>query len=122
MNNILEGYVLQDVNHLSLKDFIKSTLIDINDGIKEAADEGVSIAYRETNSGWAPACKSVDFDIAVQVSQNEEKGKKKGGEFGISVLNFNLGNESTNGIGRETTNRIKFSVDVFLGSKIEKDQ
>ncbi|GHU01748.1 hypothetical protein FACS1894147_02190 [Spirochaetia bacterium] len=99
---------------LTLKQFITSTLVDINVGINEARNQGVLIAAA-TNNKDLPACKSVEFDIAVQITQSETSENKKSGGLDISVLNFKLGKNKSGETENLLTNRIRFSVDAFLG-------
>ncbi|GHV53362.1 hypothetical protein AGMMS49579_12000 [Spirochaetia bacterium] len=106
---------------LSLRDFVKSALVDINDAVKEASELGVAIAYSEYKSGMYPTLKPVEFDVAVQVSQNSEAGKKSGAGLGLSIANVSFGKDKLDSIEHSMTNRIKFSVDVFLGLENKKD-
>jgi hypothetical protein len=98
---------------LSLKDFIKTTLLEINEAVVESLKEGLPLAFR--SSDGLPICKTVEFDIAVQITQNETTGKKRDTGLGISVVNLNFGKDHENSSGQLRTNRINFSVDVFLG-------
>ena len=51
-------------NHtLRLKDFIKTTLLEINESVNEAIKEGLPLAFRRADR--LPMCKTVEFDIAV---------------------------------------------------------
>jgi hypothetical protein len=71
------------------------------------------LAYRKADR--LPICKTIEFDIAVQIMQNETAGKKRDTGLGISVVNLNFGKEQKSASEHLTTNRIKFSVDMFLG-------
>ena len=106
---------MNTVNALSLKDFIKDTLLDINGAIREAHDLGVPITYRQYSDGTFPSAKQIEFDIAVQINEVQEVGKDRKSKLGISVVNMELGRSKNEKHERETLNRIKFSVDVFLG-------
>ncbi|AEF84749.1 hypothetical protein TREPR_2025 [Treponema primitia ZAS-2] len=106
----------------SLKEFIKSTLLDINCAVIEAKKEGIPIAYRQYNNDILPILKTVEFDIAIQVSEDESSGKNKGAGFGISVVNLNISSDKEKTHLQNLTNRIKFSVDLFLGLEKEDNQ
>jgi hypothetical protein len=103
---------------ISLKDFIKTTLLAINAAVVESLKEGLPLAFR--SSDGLPICKTVEFDIAVQITQNETTGKKRDTGLGISVVNLNFSKDHENSSEQLRTNRIKFSVDVFLGADITK--
>ncbi|MDR1868346.1 MAG: hypothetical protein LBQ77_08820 [Treponema sp.] len=76
---------MQQNQTLSLKDFVKTTLLEINESVVEASEEGLPLAYRRADG------------------------------LAISVVNLNFGKEKKNASEHLTTNRIKFSVDMFLG-------
>jgi len=106
-----------EIVQLSLKEFVKSTLLDINEAVVEAKKEGLPIAYQRYSDGNYPSLKTIEFDIAIQVSNNVETGKNGGVGLGISVVSFNFVKEKMNSIHHETVNRVKFSVDMFLGNE-----
>jgi hypothetical protein len=116
IDNSKEITMQNEIIQLSLKEFVKSTLLDINSAVVEAKNEGLPIAYGQYRDGTYPSLKTVEFDIALQVSNNNETGKNGGIGVGISVVSFNFAKEKINSTQHETTNRIKFSVDMFLGS------
>ena len=45
---------------IGLKDFIKSTLLDINNAVIEAKEEGLPIAYHEYRTGQHPLLKTIE--------------------------------------------------------------
>ena len=110
---------MQDNQTLRLKDFIKTTLLEINESVTEALKDGLPLAFRREDG--IPVCKTVEFDIAVQITQNETTEKKHNTGLGISVLNLNIGKEHGNTSEQLTTNRIRFSVDLFLGLEKKDD-
>jgi hypothetical protein len=112
----------QEIIQLSLKDFIKSTLLDINNAVIAAKKEGIPIAYSQYRTGVLPTLKTIEFDIAVQISENITSGKNSEGGLGISVIGFKFDKESNKSLQNETTNRIKFSVDMFLGKETDKEE
>jgi len=104
---------MQENQTLRLKDFIKTTLLEINESVTEALNDGLPLAFRKADG--LPACKTVEFDIAVQITQNETTERKRNAGLGISVVNLKIGKEQGSTSEHLTTNRIKFSVDLFLG-------
>ena len=102
---------------LSLKEFIKEALIEINSAVTEAADEGVSIVYNKYESGQHPRIQTVNFDLAVTIEKSSEKKDTKNGGLGISVLNVRMDKKKNDISIVKNTNRLNFSVDVFLGLK-----
>jgi NMD protein affecting ribosome stability and mRNA decay len=80
---------------LSLKEFIKSTLVDINEAVIEAVQEGIPIAYAQYTTGQHPMMKSVEFDIAVQVTESNVSGKNSEGGWVYRLLILNLAKKAT---------------------------
>jgi len=109
------------IQQLSLKEFVKTTLLDINTAVVEAKKEGLPIAYKPYSGGHFPTLKTVEFDIAIQISDIEETGKNGKAGLGISVVSINYSKEKVISAQHESTNRIKFSVDMFLGSDQQKE-
>ena len=105
------------VKSLSLKEFVREALIDINTAVNEAAEEGVSIVYNEYKTGQYPKVQTVSFDLAVTVEQSSEENNKKDGGFRISVFNAKVGSNKNELTMEKNINRISFSVEVFLGLK-----
>lgn len=116
---------------MELKSFVKETLIQIVEGVKEAQDgvkeTGAQInpkgLFTESNSviKWLPERRAsgswregqvVEFDIAVGVS---EKDEAKGG-VGIQIASIMIGVGISGKIEDEnsTVSRLKFSVPLFL--------
>ncbi|GMO29842.1 MAG: hypothetical protein Pg6A_18400 [Termitinemataceae bacterium] len=54
---------MQQNQTLRLKDFIKTTLLEINESVVEALKDGLPLAFRRADG--LPICKTVEFDIAV---------------------------------------------------------
>jgi hypothetical protein len=117
-----EVIMAQKIIQISLKDFIKSTLLDINNAVIEAKKDGIPITYNKYRNGVFPTAKTIEFDIAVQISENELSGKNSEGGLGISVIGFKFDKEGRKSLQHETTNRIKFSVDMFLGQENDKGE
>lgn len=109
---------------LSLKDYVKKTLIDINEGILEAAqDGGVSIAHMDYGeSGNLPKCQTVEFNTVVEITESTELNKEIGGNLAISIANFNIGRNKKEEKKNGSVNTVKFAVDAFLGHKLEKKE
>lgn len=85
---------------MDLTDFISQTLISIRDGVQSANKDKNLYQMNTTND--------VEFDIAVEVS--EEKSNQKGGGVAIRVVEGKLSSENKS---RESNiSRIKFKVKV----------
>ena len=108
---------MENPSDMSLPDFIGSTLWAIIGGVHQAAE---FIAKRGHPAGVRGAVNpllrdsTVDFDVAVTVSQSTEGG----GGFKVSV--FGSGADAKASMSAETqiVHRIKFSVPVTLASKL----
>lgn len=112
---------------MQLDTFITETLKSIVKGVKDAQgfaqDNGARInphigkwdvdktktTYFGNEEG-ARALSSIDFDIAVTVSTQQEIG----GQGGINVFSFKLGGSLSDKDVNETVSRIKFSINVAL--------
>lgn len=82
---------------MELKEFVKSAILDIVNGVKEAQEANASGAIIIPNFGSSKHGKAetIHFDMAVEAStKNEECGKA-----GVSIAGLFSG-----GIGDETTN------------------
>ncbi|EKO06932.1 hypothetical protein FH593_00920 [Leptospira interrogans] len=107
---------MEEMKTFTLKEFVKNALVDINEAVKEAGDLGVPIAHEFNGDGSAyPEIKTIDFDIAVQVTKNNETKNDQRAGLSLSVVNLSLGRNKNDSMGEESTNRIKFSVNVYLG-------
>lgn len=110
---------------MELKDFIKTSLVDIITGIKEAQDgifevSGAAInpIGDENNKEFKNAASDlihrfVEFDVAVSVS-NKVGGK---GGASINVVAANIGAQGEALHSHESASRIKFKVAVKLPSQ-----
>jgi len=105
---------------LSLKDFIKKSLVDINTAVVEASKEGVSLAHYNYEDGINPKMQTIEFDLAVTIEESSESTQNKNGGISISVFSAKLGRNNKEDLRFTNTNRIKFSVDIFLGLKNNK--
>ena len=90
---------------MELNEFVKKSLIEINEGINEAKEEGVNL-----ETGYS---KTIKFDISVTVDNSEEN--RMGG--GIFVAGIGLGAKTADKSNTGTTSRIKFKVTMFYGNK-----
>jgi hypothetical protein len=117
---------------LELKDFIKKTLVDIIDGVHEAGASlkvsgngyvvPVSNSYVKDNRGMEIdiSRQDIEFDIAVQVSESESKGRKGtaegevGGKIFVASAKGKIEGEmsSESEANKETSSRIKFTVPI----------
>lgn len=114
---------------MELKDFIKKTLIEITQGVKEAQEE-CSKSGALINPTYTPYAQtkdkgnlikhkaksievtSVNFKVAITVSEGEEKNK--GINILSSVIKLGASNTSTDSI--QNANIIEFKVPIILPS------
>src|SRR5262245_23531827 len=106
---------------VQLKDFVKSTLIQIAQGVAEAQEEAAGlgafvnpIRLAGTSGRWdrdtANVASTVEFDVAVQAT--EGTSTKSG--IGVAVASLVLGTQVRADESAAATSRIKFSVDILL--------
>ncbi len=92
---------------MELKDFIKETLVEIIEGVKDAQgaiDSGSVVGRRQESA------QTVDFDVAVTTSSATEGGGK------VSVMG--IGSAGLEGsTSSEAVTRIKFAVPIDLPRK-----
>ena len=111
---------------ISLKDFVKQTLLDITTAVDEAKHQSpVWIAPGRFENKRQLDPQMIDF--SVQVSVSEEKVKKGSGDASlplVTVLKVNASGELSKSDERMTTQTLKFSVPVYFQSKrnIEGEQ
>lgn len=119
---VLFGTLIRKLKVMDLKNFIKATILDISDSIKELSDEITNGAIINPTIPSPIATKSIlydnknrlveriDFDIAVSTSESTEINGKLGGC--ITVLSAKAGaNTMSQG---EVVSRINFSIPVAL--------
>ena len=99
-----------------LQDFVKETLVQIANGVKEAS-EGVLEAGGAVNpvdSGNMPSIEehgtSVQFDVALATSEE----KSKSGKFGVVVFDIGMKVKGKAKTDTTSTNRVAFSVPLLL--------
>ncbi len=111
---------------MKLKDFVKTTLVEIVEGVKEAQEvvahtfsgaminppiESNETAKRTgTHVYLQSQVRDVDFDVAV--AAREEVGMKPGG--GISIVVLKAGVEGELSYENTAVNRIRFKVPIVL--------
>ena len=105
---------MENGNNMGLEEFVEETIIEVMNGAKNAAkkvglqsEDGTLIAG--VNVRWAGS--SVDFDVAVTVSQDA----KGGGGLKIAVLGLQAGGEMAT--ATQSVHRIKFSVPVTFAPR-----
>ena len=99
---------------MDIKDFVKESLRQLVDGVREVQSEVVE------KSQIAPiGCQreKVEFDIAVTVEEEKTKDKKAG----LSVYCIKAGADAQTSASTSTVHRIKFGVHVDFESKAEKE-
>ena len=103
---------------MELEEFIKTTLLNIKKGIREAnskiaKENGLELGkdqnaqqYQINGHGMS---KGIKFDIALIVTK--EKGADGGGKIRVAVLD--IGGKKTSASKEEHVSRISFDVDAF---------
>ena len=133
------------MNKIKLSDFVKSTLIDIIQGVEEVK---TFVAKNENkldvlinpisdssgnvyigDKGNVRSLQKVSFDLLISANYVEEnKGFDSGvsGKVSMNVLGFNFGLNSgdeqkteTNSIQNQFVNRIKFEIPICLGTNTD---
>jgi hypothetical protein len=104
---------------MELREFIKSSLIDILGGIQDAAAE--IHANDEARGAVNPLRKEqifstqkVAFDIAVTAASEESKGAKGGVK--VYVIDAGIDGKSTK--SHSTASRLQFSIPVSLPAQV----
>src|SRR5438874_735775 len=91
---------------MKLKDFIKTVLVEMDVGIKEAAEQTSKRVYLMTYAS-SGMYTGIDFDVAVIAS--EEAQGKAGAE--ISVVSVgSIGAKANAKIASEEVSRVKFTI------------
>lgn len=101
---------------MELREFIKTTLIELASGISDAGNElGHRIAV--TNTALRTKDKGdyglVDFDLAIEVKDTRKSNG--GGELKVAVVKANLGKD--NETSASSTSRIKFTLEADFDSR-----
>ena len=100
---------------MELKDFIKQTLSDIANAIKESQEELKDVAVINAPNNQSGKINltafydrhMINFDVAVSASEENDKSA------GISVLSAFSGGVSSNSTSQQSS-RITFSIPVYL--------
>jgi hypothetical protein len=103
------------LEQIELKDFIKSILVDIAEGIKSSnealknPDKGQFEVFNlRRNIGDHSKIPGIQFDIAVTAAKNQ---KEKAG-FVVTLINIGAGANTEKGTSNEMVHRIKFEVGI----------
>ena len=112
---------------MELNKFITESLNSIIKGIKDSQDfasengavinplignwdlEKTMTTYNKEKEG-AIGISTINFDVAVSLSKEQETGAKGG----INVMSLNIGGNLSDKDIKETVSRIKFSINVVL--------
>lgn len=101
------------MNQVELKDFIKTTLIEIAKGIKGANEELKNTVFSlRHNKGDLSKIPGIQFDITVTATKNQ---KDKAG-FMVALVNIGGGANTKKGISDKMVHRIKFEIGIDQGS------
>jgi hypothetical protein len=100
------------MEQVELKEFIKTTLIEIAKGISDANKEldgsGSPVFSLRRNKGDLAKIPGIQFDIAVTAAKSQ---KDKAG-FMVALVNIGGGAGTEKGISNEMVHRIKFEVGI----------
>lgn len=101
------------MEQVELKDFIKTTLIEIAEGIsganKELKDRGkYEVFSLRKNKGDLSKIPGIQFDIAVTAAKNQ---KDKAG-FMVALVNIGGGATTEKGMSNEMVHRIRFEIGI----------
>jgi hypothetical protein len=104
---------------VSLKDFVRQTLLDITNAVDEAKSRSpLSIAPGFVEGTIQLEPQMIEF--SVQVSALEEKSSKGQGQLSIpivTVLKASASGDITSSNEKTTTHTLKFSVPVYFQSR-----
>ncbi|TWT93260.1 hypothetical protein [Stieleria varia] len=108
---------------MELRTFIKETLVQICDGVNDAAQDvnirGAIINPDGTqsdgnttyvNPGFRRTVQNVEFDVALTTTE----GKGTEGGIGVMVGTIGLGSKGKSDTSSSSTSRVKFTVPVSL--------
>ena len=98
---------------MELKEFVKNVLVDIDEAISAArAQTDRDISFSKSKGGN----RTVEFDIAVTVEREGEKG----GGGGIKIFSAEVGGKVNTVNKNSTVSRISFGVDIEELTKEEQ--
>ena len=98
---------------MELKEFVKNVLIEIDEAISEARNRtNRDISFSSGKDGK----RTVEFDIAVTVESENEKG----GGGGIKIFSADVGGKVSAINKNSTVSRIYFGVDIDALTKEER--
>lgn len=102
---------------MELKDFVKNTLLDIVNGVKEAQIENQSgsMIVPQENHPNSGRTETVHFDVAIEASNKNSEG----GKAGVSVAGFLSGGVAGETMsGESRVSRVQFDLRVrFLNGE-----
>lgn len=99
---------------MDIKEFIKETLRQLAEGVKEVQSE---VANKSQIAPIGNQSEKVEFDIAVTVEEEKTKDKKAG----LSVYCIKAGAGGQTLSSTSTEHRIRFSVGINFESESEKE-
>jgi len=102
---------------MELKDFIATTLGEIQEGVQIAINETIKNGVNGAiNPSWggtkemnSTLIQDIQFDIAVTAADEEKAGVKGG----IKVVGISIGGEDTTSTTTSRVSRIQFSIPVI---------
>jgi len=103
---------------VELREFIKSSILDILGGIQDAAtevhNEGGLGAVNPVTKDQIFKTQKVEFDVAVTASNEQAKGLNGG----IKVAGISIGADGKESETGSTVSRIKFEIPIALPAQV----
>ncbi|MGB1235666.1 MAG: hypothetical protein ACPG5U_08025 [Planktomarina sp.] len=109
---------------MNLEDFVRSTLVSISRGVSKAKIECAQLVAIAPSFGEEHSESSVEFDIAISVSEevSQSDGKGGGAEASLNVLSVKASvsgkknSEASEIASNSEVTRVKFDVPINLSS------
>lgn len=110
----LDKFITETLNSIvrgikNSQDFAKENNAIINP-VVESSDINKMITVQRKKNDGSLSVSTIEFDIAVSTSNEQESGLKGG----ITVMSLNIGGNSSDKDLNETVSRIKFNINVVL--------
>jgi hypothetical protein len=114
-------------NTLTVKETVVSVLTEICEAVESVRNEKPYVAPKAIGSKSNPsAATSVDFDLAITVTENASVENNKQAALTIGIARFNVNAEASKEKNNQSTvfteSRVKFSVPVYFQHDETKTQ
>lgn len=112
---------------MELKEFITSTLIQIQEGVQEAIkitqDKGlngvINPIWGTINDNSAHR-QNIQFDVAVTVADKNNGSAQAGVKGSIKIVEFSLGGSGEKTVEKSNVNRIQFTIPIIPPAQLVK--